>query len=105
MKQRCVYILADKRNGTLCVGVTSDVVRRIWEHRAGAIEGFTRKYGVHRLVYAEFHETMVCAIAQESYIKKWRRAWKLELIERDNPTWRDLYDEYVGWPGPPLSRG
>jgi putative endonuclease len=105
MKQPCVYILASKRNGTLYVGVTNDVVRRAWEHRNDVIEGFTRAYGVHRLVYAEFHSTMLDAITREKRIKHWRRAWKLELIERDNPTWHDLYDEYVPSPGPPLSRG
>jgi putative endonuclease len=105
MKQPCVYILASKRNGTLYVGVTSDVVRRAWEHRTGETEGFTKYYGVHHLVYAEFHETMADAIMREKRIKKWRRAWKLHLIERDNPQWRDLYDEYIGCPGSPLSRG
>ena len=105
MKQPCVYILASKRNGTLYVGVTSDVVRRAWEHRTGKMEGFTKYYGVHHLVYAEFHETMTDAIMREKRIKKWRRARKLHLIERDNPQWRDLYDEYIGCPGSPLSRG
>ena|SRR5579863_4585788 len=105
MKQPCVYILASKRNGTLYVGVTSDVVRRAWEHRTGKMEGFTKYYGVHHLVYAEFHETMADAITREKRIKKWRRAWKLHLIERDNPQWHDLYDEYIGSPGSPLSRG
>ena len=105
VKQPCVYILASKRNGTLYVGVTGDVVRRVWQHRTGEIDGFTREYHVHRLVYAEFHDTMEAAILREKRVKKWRRAWKLALIERDNPMWRDLYDEYVGPPGPPLSRG
>ena len=105
MKQPCVYILASKRNGTLYVGVTSDIARRAWEHRTGETEAFTKYYGVHHLVYAEFHETMADAITREKRIKKWRRAWKLHLIERDNPQWRDLYDEYIGSPGSPLSRG
>ena len=96
MRQPCVYILASKRNGTLYVGVTSDLARRLDQHRAGAVEGFTERYGVHRLVYAEFHETMPLAIAREKQMKKWRRAWKLELIERDNPDWRDLTDEIAG---------
>ena len=95
MKQPCVYILASERNGTLYVGVTSDIVRRAWEHRTGQIDGFTKHYGVHRLVFAEFHESMTDAIAREKRMKKWRRAWKLQLIERENPSWRDLYDEYV----------
>jgi putative endonuclease len=95
MKQPCVYILASKRNGTLYTGVTSDIVRRTWEHRTGQIEGFTKHYGVPRLVFAEFHESMADAIVRAKRMKKWRRAWKLELIEADNPSWRDLYDEYV----------
>ncbi len=93
MKQPCVYILASKRNGTLYVGVTDDVVRRVWEHKSGVVDGFTKRYHVHRLIYAEFHETMPDAIVREKQIKKWRRAWKLELIERGNPHWRDLYEE------------
>ena len=90
MVQPCVYILASERNGTLYVGVTNDVIRRIWEHKSNAIDGFTKKYAAHRLVYAQFHDTMPNAIACEKQIKKWRRAWKLELIERDNPQRRDL---------------
>ena len=89
----CVYILASKRNGTLYVGVTSDIARRAWQHRSNAVGGFVRDYGVHRLVFVEFHETMADAILREKRIKKWRRAWKLELIERHNPQWRDLYHE------------
>ena len=92
MKQPCVYILASKPHGTLYVGVTSDVGRRVWEHKTGAVAGFTNRYGVHRLVYAEEHATMEDAILREKQLKKWRRAWKIELIERDNPAWRDLYD-------------
>ena len=94
-KRPCVYILASKRNGTLYVGVTNDLARRSWEHKSDAIEGFTRRYGVHRIVYAEFHETMPDAISREKQLKKWRRAWKLELIERDNPQWLDLYSEIL----------
>ena len=92
-KRPCVYILASKRNGTLYVGVTSDIVRRAWEHRSNAVGGFVRDYGVYRLVFVEFHQTMADAILRGKRIKKWRRAWKLELIERDNPEWRDLWDE------------
>ena len=92
-KRPCVYILANRRNGTLYVGVTSDLIRRVWEHRSGAVNGFTRDYGLHSLVLAEFHETMESAILREKRIKKWRRSWKLELIEQHNPQWRDLYDE------------
>jgi putative endonuclease len=91
-KHPCVYILASQRNGTLYVGVTSVIARRAWEHRSGAVGGFVRDYGVHRLVFVEFHETMDDAILREKRLKKWRRAWKLELIERHNPQWRDLHE-------------
>ncbi len=94
-KRPCVYILASRRNGTLYVGVTSDIARRAWEHRTQAIEGFTKRYNVHLLVYIEFHESMAEAMQREKRIKKWRRAWKLALIERDNPQWRDLYDDLM----------
>ena len=94
-RRPCVYILASKRNGTLYVGITSDVARRVWEHRSNAVGGFVRNYGVYRLVFVEFHETMADAILREKRIKKWRREWKLELIERHNPEWRDLWDELV----------
>jgi putative endonuclease len=90
-----VYILANRRNGTLYVGVTSDLIRRVWEHRSGAVNGFTRDYGLHSLVFAEFHETMADAILREKRIKKWRRVWKLELIEEHNPQWRDFYDDLL----------
>src|SRR5215472_14663640 len=92
-KRPCVYILASQRNGTLYVGVTSDIARRVWEHRSNADVGFVQDYSVYRFVFAEFHETMAHAILREKRIKKWRRAWKLELIERHNPQWHDLYDE------------
>lgn len=91
-----VYILANKRNGTLYVGVTSDIVGRISEHKQDLIAGFTKRYGVHRLVYIEFHDTMDAAIVREKKIKRWRREWKLELIEACNPEWRDLYWELSG---------
>jgi putative endonuclease len=84
-KRACVYILASKQNGTLYIGVTSDLARRAWEHKSDVVDSFTKRYGVHRLVYAEFHETMPAAILREKQMKKWRRAWKLDLIERDNP--------------------
>jgi putative endonuclease len=89
----CVYILASKRNRTLYVGVTSDIARRAWQHRSNAVGGFVRDYGVHRLVFVEFHETMADAILREKRIKKWRRTWKLELFKRHNRQWRDLYEE------------
>jgi putative endonuclease len=91
--QPCVYILANRRNGTLYIGVTSDLNRRIWQHRTEVAAGFTKQYAIHTLVYAEFHATMEEAILREKRIKKSRRAWKLKLIEDANPTWRDLYDE------------
>jgi len=90
-KQPCVYILASRRNGTLYVGVTSSLARRVWQHRQRWSRGFTRSYGVHRLVWYEVHATMAAAIAREKAIKEWRRAWKLALIESMNPEWRDLY--------------
>lgn len=91
-----VYLLASRTNGTLYVGVTSDLVKRIHEHRNDCAEGFTKRYRVHRLVWFEQHETMISAIARERAIKKWRRAWKIELIESANPGWRDLYPETIG---------
>ena len=84
-KLPCVYLLASKRNGTLYVGVTSDLVKRVWEHKDDFVAGFTSKYGVHLLVYYELHEDMLGAITREKQIKKWNRSWKLKLIERDNP--------------------
>ena len=89
----CVYMLASQRNGTLYVGVTSNLQSRIWQHRSDLVGGFTRRYRVHDLVWYEMHETKESAIAREKAIKEWQRAWKLELIERSNPYWRDLYPE------------
>jgi len=88
-----VYILASGRNGTLYTGVTADLAARTWQHRTGAVPGFTKQYGVHQLVHVEAFGDVNDAILREKRIKKWRRAWKLELIERDNPQWRDLYNE------------
>lgn len=90
MKLPCVYILASKRNGTLYVGVTSNLVQRIWQHKNDQAEGFTKKYKVHTLVWYEVHEAMESAIVREKAIKEWQRAWKLELIEAVNPGWQDL---------------
>ena len=90
-KQPAVYILASKRNGTLYIGVTSDLTKRVWEHKNGMVEGFTKRYNVHRLVWYEIYESMESAITREKRIKEWKRAWKLELIERFNPKWEDLY--------------
>jgi putative endonuclease len=89
----CVYILASKRLGTLYAGVTSDLARRIWEHKTDAVASFTSSYGVHQLVYVEFHATMADAIQREKRIKRWRRAWKIRLIQSMNPDWRDLYGD------------
>jgi putative endonuclease len=90
-KNPCVYILSSARNGTLYVGVTSDLLKRIWEHKNDVIEGFTKRYSVHTLVWFEKHETMESAIVREKAIKEWKRKWKLALIERQNPEWIDLY--------------
>ena len=88
-----VYILASGRNGTLYVGVTSNLARRVWEHRNGFAEGFTKDYGVHHLVWYECGGSVEGAITREKQIKKWNRKWKIELIERGNPHWADLYRE------------
>ncbi len=88
-----VYILANKRNGTLYTGVTNDMARRTNEHRESAGANFTRRYGINRLVYFESHEDVREAIAREKRIKRWKRPWKLELIEKVNPDWRDLFDD------------
>ena len=88
-------MLASQPNGTLYTGVTNDLVRRVWEHRNDTIDGFTKQYGVHRLVYYELHTSMIEAIRREKRIKKWRRAWKIELIEKENPDWRDLWPSIV----------
>jgi putative endonuclease len=89
-------MLATKRNGTVYVGVTSDLLKRVWEHKNDLTEGFTKRYGVHTLVWYEEHESMESAIAREKAIKEWKRKWKLKLVERDNPEWEDLYDELLG---------
>jgi len=92
LKQPAVYILASKRNGTLYIGVTSDLIQRIWQHKHDVVEGFTKEYGVHTLVYYELHCEMTHAIAREKRLKKWNRAWKIRLIEEKNPEWEDLYE-------------
>lgn len=89
-----VYLLASRRNGTLYLGVTSHLAQRVHQHREGLIPGFTREYGVKMLVWFEQHATMDAAIQREKRIKKWNRAWKLELIESTNPDWRDLAEEF-----------
>jgi putative endonuclease len=95
MKQPCVYLLASGRNRTLYVGVTSNLVSRVWVHKQEQIDGFTKRYGVHALVWYEVHESMDSAIQREKAIKEWKRRWKLDLIEKANPQWRDLYEELL----------
>lgn len=90
-RQPCVYILANRRNATLYIGVTSNLLGRAWQHRHGVAEGFTLRYGVHDLVWFELHDSMASAITREKALKAWRRSWKIELIEKTNPYWRDLY--------------
>lgn len=96
MKQPAVYILANGRNGTLYIGVTSDLVARTWQHREHVVDGFTKRYGVTMLVWYELHGSMDAAILREKQIKKWNRAWKLRLIQESNPRWNDLWSGIVG---------
>ncbi len=96
MKSYYVYMLASKRNGTLYIGVTNDLVRRVYEHKQGLVEGFTKKYNVHNLVYFEETNDVESAITREKRLKKWNRKWKIELIEKTNPGWKDLYSEIAG---------
>jgi len=91
VKNPCVYILASDKNGTLYVGVTSNLIQRIYQHRESLVEGFTKRYHVHNLVWYEFHETMESAILKEKRLKTWERAAKIRLIERSNPNWKDLW--------------
>ena len=95
-KNFCVYILTSKRNGTLYIGVTSNLIKRIWEHKEGVADGFTKKHGVKKLVYYEQHENAESAIKREKRLKEWKRGWKLELIEKGNPNWEDLYQSILG---------
>jgi putative endonuclease len=103
-KHPAVYILASRRNGTLYIGVTSNLVQRAWQHRDSPGEGFTSRYGVKHLVYYELHGDLEHAITREKRLKKWNRVWKLRLIEERNPQWRDLWEEILGSPGFPPSR-
>jgi len=95
MKQACVYILASGKYGTLYIGVTSDLIKRVWEHKNDVVAGFTKKYGTHTLVWFEQHETMESAISREKALKAWKRDWKLNLIEATNAAWRDLYPDVI----------
>lgn len=95
VRQPAVYLLASRQRGTLYVGVTSDLIRRVYEHKHDVVEGFTRRHGVHTLVWYELHDTMESAILREKHIKAWKRAWKLQLIETANPDWTDLYTDIL----------
>jgi putative endonuclease len=95
VKQYYVYILASKRNGTLYIGVTNNLLKRVYEHKNNLVEGFTQKYKVHNLVYYEIYYDVYTAIAREKAMKKWKRVWKIELIEKDNPLWKDLFCDMV----------
>ncbi len=94
-KQPAVYILATKRNGTLYIGVTSDLRKRVWQHRNDLVDGFSKQDGVHQHVWYEMHPNMQSAIAREKKLKKWNREWKIREIERTNPNWNDLYDVII----------
>jgi len=98
MKQKfpCVYLLASRPDGVIYLGVTSNIVKRVWQHKNAFVDGFSKKYKVHDLVWFEPHSSMESAIMREKRIKKWRRAWKVALIEECNPEWRDLYGEIIG---------
>lgn len=95
MKQYSVYILASKRNGTLYIGVTSNLIKRVYEHKNNLVDGFTRKYNVHKLVYHEETNDIQSALTREKQIKKWNRQWKIELIEKFNLYWKDLYYDLI----------
>jgi len=91
-KQPCVYILANAPKGTLYIGVTSNLIQRVWQHKNDQVTGFTERYHVHSLVYYEQHESMISAITREKQLKKWNRDWKISLIEKENPDWQDLWE-------------
>ena len=91
-----VYILANQKNGTLYVGMTNNLVRRVHQHRNGLVDGFTKKHRIHQLVYFESHSDVHQAIAREKRLKRWRRQWKIKLIEKQNPGWKDLYESLMG---------
>lgn len=95
MKQYFVYILASKKNGVLYIGVTGDLIKRMWQHKNGLAEGFTKKYFVHKLVYFENTTNVMSAIKREKQLKKWNRDWKIQLIEKENPGWEDLYNKII----------
>ncbi len=94
-RQPCVYILASGKNGALYTGVTSDLIKRIWQHKNGYFDGFAKDRCIHNLVYYEIHETMNSAILREKQIKRWKRNWRIRLIEKTNPSWLDLAEEII----------
>lgn len=94
-KLYCVYIMTNRKDGTLYIGVSNNLVRRVYEHKNGLVDGFTKKYHLHSLVYYEPHDDPAGAILREKQMKKWYRRWKIELIEKINPEWKDLYSEIV----------
>jgi putative endonuclease len=96
MKQYYVYLMASKKNGTLYIGVTNNLLKRVYENKNDLIRGFTRKYRIHELVYYEIHDDIYQAITREKRMKKWKRQWKINLIEKFNPDWRDLYHDLIG---------
>ena len=96
MKSYFVYILASRRNGTLYIGVTSDLLGRVWQHKNKVEDGFTKRYGVDRLVYYEQTEDVRSALCREKQLKNWKRDWKMKLIEKENPEWEDLYEKMTG---------
>ncbi|MEW6600050.1 MAG: GIY-YIG nuclease family protein [Nitrospirota bacterium] len=104
MKKYYVYILCSRRNGTLYIGVTSNLIKRVYEHKNDLADGFTKRYKIHNLVWYEAHETTESAIIREKNIKKWERIWKLRLIEEQNPEWKDLYCDICEDTGFPPSR-
>src|SRR5688500_11776382 len=95
-RRYCVYIVASRPQGTLYIGSTSELIRRVYQHKTGAADGFTKQYGVDRLVWFEIHESSLAMVTRERQLKKWNRQWKINLIERENPAWRDLYPELLG---------
>lgn len=96
-KQSYVYMMASGLNGTLYIGVTSNLVKRVWQHRESVVKGFTERYAVHRLVWYEVHSEITAAITREKQLKAWKRGWKIRLLQENNPHWRDLYDDIAHW--------
>jgi putative endonuclease len=95
MKNYYVYILASKKDGVLYIGVTGDLIKRVWEHKNNVVKGFTQRYFVHRLVYFEATTDIESAILRETQLKRWKREWKIQLIEKENPNWEDLYSKII----------